>query len=168
MMKRKLKKELKERRKGGKKTSKRWARGRDRCTHLVSFPWSTDRRAYACPSEELQTWQPFYISNVSLCLSAGVYVLAHVCLSDVQGLCLRCLANYASLLSLCAFESVYAWISSASDPCAKCQISPQSPVRAPFIFTCLLSPYAMKPSPDITKLWQQWPNNTRKQEGGSC
>lgn len=78
MMKRKLKKELKERRKGGKKTSKRWARGRDRCTHLVSSPWSTDRRAYACPSEELQTCQPFYISNVSLCLSAGVYVLACV------------------------------------------------------------------------------------------
>lgn len=112
-----------------------------------------------------------FISLMWVCVSQLVYVCWHMCAclsSDVQGLCLRCLASYASLLSLCAFESVYAWISSASDPCAKCQISPQSPVRAPFIFTCLLSPYAMKPSPDITKLWQQWPNNTRKQEGGSC
>lgn len=112
-----------------------------------------------------------FISLMWVCLSQLVYMCWHMCAclsSDVQGLCLRCLASYASLLSLCAFESVYAWISSASDPCAKCQISPQSPVRAPFIFTCLLSPYAMKPSPDITKLWQQWPNNTRKQEGGSC
>lgn len=112
-----------------------------------------------------------FISLMWVCVSQLVYMCWHMCAclsSDVQGLCLRCLASYASLLSLCAFESVYAWISSASDPCAKCQISPQSPVRAPFIFTCLLSPYAMKPSPDITKLWQQWPNNTRKQEGGSC
>lgn len=112
-----------------------------------------------------------FISLMWVCVSQLVYVCWHMCAclsSDVQGLCLRCLASYASLLSLCAFESVYAWISSASDPCTKCQISPQSPVRAPFIFTCLLSPYAMKPSPDITKLWQQWPNNTRKQEGGSC
>lgn len=112
-----------------------------------------------------------FISLMWVCVSQLVYVCWHMCAclsSDVQGLCLRCLASYASLLSLCVFESVYAWISSASDPCAKCQISPQSPVRAPFIFTCLLSPYAMKPSPDITKLWQQWPNNTRKQEGGSC
>lgn len=112
-----------------------------------------------------------FISLMWVCVSQLVYMCWHMCAclsSDVQGLCLRCLASYASLLSLCAFESVYAWISSASDPCAKCQISPQSPVRAPFIFTCLLSPYAMKPSPDITKLWQQWPNNMRKQEGGSC
>lgn len=112
-----------------------------------------------------------FISLMWVCVSQLVYMCWHMCAclsSDVQGLCLRCLASYASLLSLCAFESVYAWISSASDPCAKRQISPQSPVRAPFIFTCLLSPYAMKPSPDITKLWQQWPNNTRKQEGGSC
>lgn len=112
-----------------------------------------------------------FISLMWVCVSQLVYMCWHMCAclsSDVQGLCLRCLASYASLLSLCAFESVYAWISSASDPCAKCQISPQSPVRAPFIFTCLLSPYAVKPSPDITKLWQQWPNNTRKQEGGSC
>lgn len=112
-----------------------------------------------------------FISLMWVGVSQLVCMCWHMCAclsSDVQGLCLRCLASYASLLSLCAFESVYAWISSASDPCAKCQISPQSPVRAPFIFTCLLSPYAMKPSPDITKLWQQWPNSTREQEGGSC
>lgn len=112
-----------------------------------------------------------FISLMWVGVSQLVCMCWHMCAclsSDVQGLCLRCLASYASLLSLCAFESVYAWISSASDPCAKCQISPQSPVSSPFIFTCLLSPYAMKPSPDITKLWQQWPNNTRKQEGGSC
>lgn len=107
MMKRKLKKELKERRKGGKKTSKRWARGRDRCTHLVSSPWSTDRRAYACPSEELQTCQPFYISNVSLCLSAGVYVLAHVCLSEF-----RCAGTLSALSGQLRFITFFVcfWI----------------------------------------------------------
>lgn len=74
-----------------------------------------------------------FISLMWVCVSQLVYMCWHMCAclsSDVQGLCLRCLASYASLLSLCAFESVYAWISSASDPCAKCQISPQSPVRA--------------------------------------
>lgn len=119
--------------------------GWDRCTHWVSSPWSTDRWKCTRPSGQLHTCQPFYISNTCMYFSAGVtgvYVCAYLDV-DVRGLFLHCPISHASLLSLCAFESVYAWISTASDPCAKRQLSPQSWARTPFIFTCLLSPHAI-------------------------
>jgi len=106
---------------------------------LVISPWSTDR--WTCPRPE-----PLHTLARLFCFASLMCVCVCVCVC-VQGVCLHCTISHASLLSLCAFESVYAWISGAGDPCSRHRLGPWSRARTPFISTCChLTPSTANPT----------------------